>query len=138
MAGFNYARMQATADRLMTRFKQGAVLLTRTTIATGDPDTPWIPGAPTTDVYELRATAKGVSADLVDGTLIVATDLELTLGPKAVHTLTDGDPADGAEVEVEVDAADVISIDGRAATVLRVIRLPAAGTLVAWRVVVRV
>ena len=119
MAGFDYGRMAGVATRLLTRFNQGVITLTTAPPAPGAD--PWTPGAPTTATYTLQATAKGVSKEFIDGTSIVATDIEIT----------------AAAFGAEPDPADVLAIDGKMVTLLRVIRLPAAGTLVAWKFVVR-
>lgn len=114
-----YGKMQGVATRLLTRFNQGVLTLAKATTAPSDD--PWTPGAPTTITYTLQATAKGVSKEFIDGTTIVATDIEIT----------------AAAFGAEPDPADVLAIDGKAVTLLRVIRVPAAGTLVAWKFVVR-
>ena len=62
-----------------------------------------------------------MSKEFIDGTTIVATDIDIT----------------AAAFGAEPDPADVLAIDGKAVTLLRVIRAPAAGTLVAWKLVVR-
>ena len=121
MARFDYARMQGTASRLLNRFAQGTVSLTRTTPGSSSPSTPWIPGEATTVTYSLDATVKGVSKEFIDGTTIVATDLEVTAA------------AFGAEPE----PGDTLSIDGKAVTILKQVRIPAAGTLVCWKWIVR-
>ena len=121
MAGFDYGRMQATASRLLDRFAQGTITLTRVTPGVPDPDEPWNPPAPTTGVYTLDATAKGVSKEFVDGTTIVASDLEIT----------------AAVFGAEPGMGDTLAIDGKAVTLLRILPLPAAGTVVAWKFVVR-
>jgi hypothetical protein len=119
MAGFDYGRMQGVATRLLTRFNQGAVTLTKTVTTPGPND--WTPGTPTDTTYTLQATAKGVSKEFIDGTTIVATDLEIT----------------AAAFPAEPDPADVLAIDGKAVTVLKTMPIPPAGTLVAWKFVVR-
>lgn len=43
MAGFDYGQMAVTADRLLKRFKQGVVTVTRVTPGTPDEEEPWIP-----------------------------------------------------------------------------------------------
>lgn len=121
MPGFDYGRMQATAGRLLDRFAQGAVTLTRTVPGEPDPETPWVPGTPVTTTYTLDATAKGVSKEFIDGTAIVATDIEVTAA------VFGADPA----------MTDTLAIDGNAVTLLRIMPLPAAGTVVAWKFVVR-
>ena len=46
MAGFDYGRMAGVATRLLTRFNQGVITLTKAPPAPGAD--PWTPGAPTT------------------------------------------------------------------------------------------
>lgn len=142
MAGFDYGKMANTADRLMKRFKQGVVTLTRTTPGTPDPDEPWIPVVDQIDVYTLDATAAAITVDqatakLVDGTTILASDIVVTAGPKMVHTSTDGEPADGAEIDTLIGPLDAVSLDGAAVTVVKVMRVTPAGTAIVWKFVVR-
>lgn len=121
MAGFDYAKMQATASRLLDRFAQGAVTLTKPGETTPGPN-PWDPPVVTAPVvYTLHAAVKGVSAQFVDGTTILATDLEITAA------VFGADPA----------PPDKVEIDGKAVVVLKTIRVPAAGTVVAWKFIVR-
>lgn len=121
MVRFDYDRMQGTATRLLGRFSQGVCTLTHSVPGTPDPETPWEPGEPTVTTYTLQATVRGVSKDLVDGTTILASDLEIT----------------AAAFGAEPDPADTVTIDGKAVTLVRVIRVPAAGTVVAWKLIVR-
>lgn len=123
--------MSATATRLLERFAQGTVVLVRTTPGEPDPETPWEPGEETTVVYTLSATIKGVSSEFVDGTTILATDLEVT----AAVTATD---ENGTEVSLDPDmTTDTLSIDGQAVTIIRDLSVPAAGTKAALRWIVR-
>jgi len=69
-----YAKMQATATKLLTKFQQGSISYV-SQATSGDPWNPQ-PGAET--VTPLTATAAGVSKEYVDGKLVVATDLEIT------------------------------------------------------------
>jgi hypothetical protein len=119
MAGFDYGRMTATASRLMARFAQRSVVLKKTPRGPGPND--WTPGDPTTTEFPLDATVKGVSKQFVDGTTILSTDLEIT----------------AAVFGAEPDPADALLIDGKPVTVLQVMRLPAAGTVVAWKWIAR-
>lgn len=116
MTGFDYDRMQGTATRLMKRFKQGVVSLKRTTPGEPDPATPWIPGVPTVTTYPLDATVRRVEQKYVDGTLIVATDNQVTFAVPAVE------PA----------MTDVLVIDGSEHVMKDLRPLPAAGTAVAY------
>jgi hypothetical protein len=129
MAGFNYARMQATADRLMQRFKQGTITLSRATSTVPDPNEPWNT-VPTTAVFTLKATARSVEENFINGTSINASDIEITAGPKATNEA-------GADVDLDVQPGDVVAIDGVSVSTVEVVRIPAAGTLIAWKFVVR-
>lgn len=121
MPGFDYSRMQATASRLLDRFSQGTVTLTRTVPGTPNPETPWIPAAPTTTTYTLGATVAAVGDEFVDGSTILATDRMVT----------------AAVFGAEPKPGDTLSIDGKAVTMVKQMRIPAAGTVVAWRFIVR-
>lgn len=141
---FNYGKMQGTASRLLEKFKQGRVTLTRTTQAEKPIDWPtWEPwdGVTTVQVYELDAVVKGVSAKLIDGDVVVATDLELTCSHKMtlVETKVGSDEPAMSSAPVAFDAAllDTLAIDGRPVTIVRDLTVPAAGTPVAHRYVVR-
>jgi len=117
MAEF-YGRLQGAASRLMQRFKQGIVTYTITGPDTG-PEWAPIPGAPVT--YALDATVQGVGDMYRNSTLIRESDLLVTC---AVF---------GAEPVVQ----GTLSIDGAVMQIVQVKALPAAGTTVAWQVVVR-
>lgn len=121
MAKFNYAKMQATASRLLERFNQGAIVLTKPGTSTPGPN-PWDPPI-IVDGREitLSATAKAVSEKFIDGTTILATDVEVT----------------AADFGSEVEPADVLTIDGRAVSVIKIMRIPAAGVIVNWKFIVR-
>jgi hypothetical protein len=121
MAGFDYGRMQGVATKLLTRFNQGAITLTK--LATITPGAnPWDPPLVTDPLeYTLEATANGVSREFIDGTTIVASDVEITAG------------VFGAEP----DLADTVLIDGKTVTLLKVVRMPAAGIVTAWKLLVR-
>ena len=122
MAGFDYSRMQGTASRLMQRFKLGTIVLTRPGTETPGPN-PWDPPVVGDPVeYEIDGVAKGVSAEFVDGTTILATDLQITCSvPPVVPSME----------------TDTLTVDGRSMTLLRIDQIPAAGTPVAYRLFVR-
>lgn len=121
MPGFDYARMTDTASRLLERFAQGVVTLTKTTPGTPDPETPWIPAEPTTTVYTLDAVVKGVSQRFVDGTTILATDLEVTAAVFGAYA----------------EPGDTLAIDGQVVLVIKTMQIPAAGTPVGWAFILR-
>ncbi|WP_422366407.1 hypothetical protein [Pelagibius sp.] len=101
-----------------------------------------MPVADTVETYRLNATAKSVSDKLVDGSLIKVTDTEITAGAtmELESVLVDGVPDGGATLgptQIEIKPADGITLDGEAAAVLRVMRVPRAGVAVAWKLIVR-
>ena len=113
-----YDRLQGTASRLMAKFSQGQVVYTITGAPTGPAWNP-TPGAPVS--YTLDATVQGVEADYVDGSLILATDKQVTC----------------AVFAVEPSLAGTITIDGKVCQIVRVDKVPGAGTVIAWRIFVR-
>lgn len=126
-----YSEMAEVASELLAEVKQGVVQLVRTTPSTPNPSTPWIPAEPTTATYALDAAVTGVSQQFVDGTTILATDLEITASVKARNS-------SGAEVEITPNMeTDALIIDGKAVTIIRDLSVPAAGTRVALRFIVR-
>lgn len=113
-----YGRLQGTASRLMAKFSQGQAVYTITGPSTGPEWNP-TPGAPVS--YTLDATVQGVEADYVDGSLILATDKQVTC----------------AVFAVEPSLAGTITIDGKVCQIVRVDKVPGAGTVIAWRIFVR-
>lgn len=116
------------ADTVAT-WKTGAVTLRRTTTAAPDPAEPWTPGAPTTTTYDLDAVVKGVSADYIDGTTVIATDLMVVVSPKARDE-------DGAVVDIVPTMADVLLLDGVAKVIKRIQPAPASGPAALFRIFV--
>ena len=113
-----YGRLQGTASRLMAKFSQGQVVYTITGPSTGPEWNP-TPGVPVS--YTLDATVQGVEADYVDGSLILATDKQVTC----------------AVFAVEPSLAGTITIDGKVCQIVRVDKVPGAGAVIAWRIFVR-
>lgn len=75
---------------------QGTVQLKRVTMTPGPNE--WTPGVETTTLYDLAATVRRVSQKYVDGTLIVATDNQITFAvPSTVPLITDMLVIDGDE-----------------------------------------
>lgn len=122
-----YTSKRRRVARIIGKWKTGTVTLTRSTPGTPDPATPWIPGTPTLDVYELDARIDGVTADQIDGTTVLATDLVVIASPKARHTESDGENADGAVTDIVPKITDALSIDGDVKVVKRIQPYPAAG-----------
>lgn len=113
-----YEELQDVASEVLAEFKQGTVTLTRPGTSTPGAN-PWDPPV-TTDsvVHTLDTVVKGVDAEFVDGTTILASDKQLTA---AVPEITPS---------METDA---LAIDGRTVTILRIDAIPGAGTPVAYR-----
>lgn len=117
MADF-YTLMQGTASRLMNKFSQGTVVYNDHGTPTGDPWDP-TPGTPTD--YTLDATVSGVSERYVDGSTVLASDLMVT----------------SAVFDTEPTMQGTVTIDGEAHQIIRIMPKPAAGTTVAWSMIVR-
>jgi hypothetical protein len=117
-----YDDMAAVADEVMAEFQQGTVVLRRTVLGASDPLTPWIPGTPTPTDYPLKAAVKGVSQQYVDGTTVLSSDEQVTCSVPAVTPDM---------------STDSLLIDGVAVTVVKNFAIPAAGTPVAYRFIVR-
>lgn len=139
-----YAKFQKTATRLLGKWKQGRVTVVRTTQAEKPDDWPtWEPwtGETTTQVYELDAVVRGVSAKLIDGNVVIASDLEVTCSHKMtlVETIVGDDDPVVSSTPVEFDAGllDTLAIDGKPVTIVRDLTVPGAGVPVAHRYVVR-
>jgi len=118
MAKFNYGKMQATASRLLAKYAQGVITYTPPPTTGGDP---WNPTQTPSTPITIDATAQGVSAEYVDGTTVLATDLQIT----------------SAVFSQAPSMAGKITADGKVLQMIRIIPLPAAGVTVAWRVIVR-
>lgn len=114
----------------------GEIMLARSTIAASEPETPWIPGEAVRDVFALQGRADGVTADMVDGTVVTATDLVVIVSPKARHVITGGEEADGAVVDIVPTTADTLVLDGREKTIKRVVALPASGPAAMFQIFV--
>ena len=118
MSQFDYGKMQKMASRRMAWASQGQVVYTITGAATGPAWNP-TPGTPVS--YTLDATVQGVEADYVDGSLILATDKQVTC----------------AVFGAEPSLAGTITIDGKVCQIVRVDKVPGAGVTIAWRIFVR-
>ena len=125
-----YTRAKATADRLLSPAKlgavAGAVVLTRRTVV--DAANPWEDPTITTQSETLKAQAFGVSSQLIgspanepDGPVVLASDRMVI----------------AAVPMMGYRAGDVLAIDGQAVTILRMWKIPAAGETSAVKFLVR-
>lgn len=122
MAAPIYSRFQGTASRLLSQFDQGGLALVSPGAASGDPWNPQ-PGADVTRSF--AGVLRGVSAQYVDGSLVLATDLQCT-----APAFSDGH---------EPTLSDTLSNNGAILQIVKVERIPAAtaAPVVAWRLFVR-
>lgn len=129
MADF-YSEMNQVARELLAPTSagglgQGELLLARTIPGTANPDTPWIPPAPTKQTETLNGAVKGVSSRLVGtevgSTVILASDREAIVAVPAMG----------------YSAGDVLSVDGLPVHIISVQNIPAAGITAAVRFIIR-
>ncbi|TPM39744.1 hypothetical protein FJ967_08890 [Mesorhizobium sp. B2-3-4] len=81
---------------------QGIVQLKRETPGVPDPDQLWVPVEPSVETWPLEAVVRRVSQKYVDGTLIVATDNQVTFAvPEVVPAMTDLLVIDGVELAMK-------------------------------------
>lgn len=115
-----YSDLAATADALLGDFAQGVIYLIRA--YSSNEDAPWDLSESTELIYEFKGTVKGVSNNLIDGTLIKSGDLSVTL--------TIG--------KVTPKVGDIIEIDMQRYNVITATQVPAAGTPIVNKLVVRI
>lgn len=135
-----YAKFQKTATRLIGKWKQGSVRVIRVSQTEPPLDHPsWQPwdGPTTTQVYELDAVVKGVSAKLIDGNVVIASDRELVCSHKMTLVEVDGAPVTPTAAAFDVSLLDTLNIDGRPVTVVLDLSVPPAGMPVVHRYIVR-
>lgn len=116
MADF-YAEMRGIATELLTEFKQGSMALLKYTPASGPPHNP---GKPTWARLPFDGTANGVSAYMLQDTLVQSSDRVVNMPAAITPTIKDR-----------------IEIDGVSYQIIKVTPKPAAGDPVVWQVVVR-
>ena len=118
-----YTDMVNTAFEVVNEFRQGVLALERRTPAAASGQ-PWDPDAPSISTYDVVGTVQAVDRRLVDGTTVLATDRLALLPAKAL-------PAN-----VVPAITDRLIIDGEPTTIKRVLRVPEAGIVIVYRLVV--
>lgn len=114
-----YDELVPVVRDVMGEFQQGEINLVKLEPGDGPPDNP----GPSTPVRtRLDATASGVSAKLVQDGFATATDLMV------IAATIDG---------IVIGVNDRIEIDGIQHTIVKDMTVPAAGTKLAWKLVVR-
>ena len=116
-----YKDMQNVALDVINDFQQGVLGLERRTTVAG-PEV-WDPGTPTVQTFPVIGVVQAIDRKLVDGTTVLATD-RLAILP--AHSL----PAD-----VVPQISDRLVIDGEPTTIKKVIRVPEAGLVIVYRLV---
>lgn len=126
-----YSEMQQMARDLLSPTSagglgQGSILLHKRTAGIPDPANPYDPVEPIVTSHDIRGAARGVSDDLVGAaagdTVIASTDLMV------VTEVISAAPTTG----------DTLSIDGVGHNIISVQKIPAAGIVAAYRMIVRV
>lgn len=119
--------LAANAARMIA--ERGTTLsLIRIAHAARAEETPWQPGEPTETTYSLDAFVTGVTAQYIDGTTVIASDLMVVASPRA--TLA------GAPVDLVPQMGDLIVIDGQRKEIKRISPAPAAGAPALYRIFV--
>lgn len=125
-----YTDMAKVAQDLLAPTSQGGlghgtIVLKRIIPGIPDQAQPWVPVAPQTITQTLRGAVRGVSMRLVGsevgGTIILASDRVATTEAPTI----------------EYKAGDQMVVDGKAVQVLSVEKIPAAGTTVAVKWIIR-
>jgi hypothetical protein len=124
MAKDFYQNMQDIAGSVMKQFRQGIVVLVRTTEGPADTSKPWEPGTASQARIVLDAVVSGVKAYQVDGTQIQASDLVVVCAASVDGKL------------VDPNESDTILIDGSAHQIKKIEPRPAAGTPVVYAIFV--
>lgn len=114
-----YNDMQALASELLTEFKQGVITYVGLTPGTGTADEP---GEPVETPTVLKgAVARGVEFKYVKGTGVLSTDLQITIPADTITPAPQG----------------FFIVDGQRLKTVEIHRIPAAGTPVAYTIIVR-
>ena len=116
-----YDEIQDVASEVLAEFAQGVVTVTRPG-GTIPGKNPWDPEIVVEEqVFTLSATVAAIGDEFIDGTTILATDRMVTAA------------AFGDVPQV----GDELAIDGKVVSIVKQMRVPAAGTLIVWRWIVR-
>lgn len=135
MADF-YGRMTATASRLLDRFQQGEIFYVPLSAGVNE----WDPKTAGTPV-RLQATAKGVSEKYVSD-LIMASDIEVTCGVMQTVWADEyiwDDLVTWSDTGAPLIPANsaCLTIDGRELQIVKVMRIPAAGEPIVFKIFCR-
>lgn len=113
-----YDELKPVAAELLKEFRQNSVKLVSIQTDNTVPDAPTV----TETVRDVDATVRGVSFKYVKDGFVLATDLEVTVA------IVDG---------LVVTLNDFIEVDGVRHKIVQDISVPAAGTRVVWKFIIR-
>lgn len=116
-----YQDMQKVALEVITGFQQGVLMLEKRTLVAGE--NPWDPELPLTEVVAVVGVVQAVDRRYVDGTLVLATDRMAIL------------PAKSLPASVIPEMTDRLIIDGEPTTIKKVLRVPEAGVIIVYRLI---
>lgn len=114
-----YKSMQGLATDLLTEFNQGSIEYVKLTKGDGPPDDP---GPPSEKKYPVKGAVRGVKFKYVDGTHIIASDLQTTIA---------------VDPRFQPDMTGFLMVDGKRFKIVSVQPIPPAGTVVANRIIFR-
>lgn len=114
-----YQELQGVASELLAEFDQGGIFYIAVVPGSGPAQNP---GPSTETPFKVEGVARGVSFKYIDNKSVVASDLQITMAVDARYTPNEKGFA---------------LIDGVRHKVIQAIRKPAAGTPVAWTIIVR-
>lgn len=112
-----YQDVQNVASEVLREFKQGEIKYIKVTPGKGPKHAP---GAPTETVYDVDAAARGVQFKYIDGTQIVASDMQIVMAVRP---------------DVTPDMKGFVSVDGVRYKIKACMAVPPAGTPVAHKIV---
>jgi hypothetical protein len=116
-----YRDMANTALGVINDFQQGVLALERRSSVAGAE--PWDPDVPTTQTLPVVGVVQSVDRRLVDGTSILATDRLAIL------------PANALPANVVPQISDRLIVDGEPTTIKKVLRVPEAGIVIVYRLI---
>jgi hypothetical protein len=116
-----YTDMAVTAHGIIDEFQQGTLKLERRTPVASP--VPWDPAEPTAKMYPVVGVVRSVDRRYVDGTLVIATDRMATL------------PVKGLPVGVVPEMTDLLHVDGQPTTIKKVLRVPEAGIIIVYKLI---
>jgi len=126
-----YDDMQSIASNLLREFDQGGIWFIRMVPGDGPADDP---GEPVPETHKLDGAARGVKMKFVDGTNILASDLQASV---AVHSAIRPDEPDTYVALTGKNATPDQALAAPRFKVVQIDQVPATGTPVSFRIFFR-